>query len=75
MKLIKTYNGLNDNYNKYKNIDNDIYITRNDVYKLSEKLENSIIKNKTKYKIAYLTFDDGPYYNTYKVLDILKKTK
>ena len=75
IKLIKTYNGLNDNYNKYKNINNNINITRNDVYKLSEKLENSIIKNKTKYKIAYLTFDDGPYYNTYKVLDILKKNK
>ena len=38
-----------------------------------KKLEDEIISGKSDKKIAYLTFDDGPYYNTYKVLDILDK--
>ena len=59
----------------YENVDKDINNLKNDVYNLSSKLEKSIINEKTTYKIAYLTFDDGPYYNTHKVLDILKKNK
>ena len=43
------------------------------VIKLASELEKKIQAKETNYKIAYLTFDDGPYYNTYKVLEILKK--
>ena len=37
------------------------------------KLEQKILKKETKAKIAYLTFDDGPYDLTQKYLDVLKK--
>ena len=59
--------------NELKNIDETTQNKRNDVFKLASELEKKIQNKETKHKIAYLTFDDGPYYNTYKVLDILKK--
>lgn len=37
---------------------------KDEVFKLALELENKIIKKETDYKIAYLTFDDGPYYST-----------
>lgn len=64
---------LNKNTNELNNLDNTISITKNDVFKLAKELENKILNNETDYKIAYITFDDGPYYSTDKVLDILKK--
>lgn len=42
-------------------------------YSTIKELEDQIISGKNDKKIAYMTFDDGPYYNTYKVLDILDK--
>ncbi len=42
-----------------------------DYFTQIKNLENAILNGKSSKKIAYLTFDDGPYYNTYKVLDIL----
>ena len=50
-------------------------MTKNEVFNLAKDLENKIINNETKYKIAYITFDDGPYHSTDQVLDILKKYK
>lgn len=55
------------------NIDTNIKKTKEEVFKLAKELENKIINNETNYKIAYITFDDGPYYSTNKVLDILKQ--
>ena len=57
------------------NIDDKIKNTREEIFKLASQLEKKIKNNETKKKIAYLTFDDGPYYNTYKVLKILKQNK
>ena len=64
---------INDKIDELKNVDEKIQDLRKEVFKLASELETKIKKNETKYKIAYLTFDDGPYYNTYKVLDILKQ--
>ena len=60
---------INNNIDELKNIDETTKKEMDNVFKLEKKIKNK----ETKYKIAYLTFDDGPYYNTYKVLDILKK--
>ena len=57
------------------NLDDTISMTKNEVFNLAKDLENKIINNETKYKIAYITFDDGPYHSTDQVLDILKKYK
>lgn len=66
---------INNKIDELNNTDNKIQEMRDEVYKLSSQLEQKIKKNETKYKIAYLTFDDGPYYNTYNVLKILKQNK
>lgn len=68
-------NDINEKINKLNNIDDTQKNKKEEVFKLAAQLEQKIKKKETKYKIAYLTFDDGPYYNTYKVLDILKKYK
>ena len=66
---------VNDKLDELNNIDEKIKTTREEVYKLSGELEKKIKSGESKKKIAYLTFDDGPYYNTYKVLKILKENK
>ena len=66
---------INEKIDELNNIDTKIKSLRDEVYKLSGDLEKKIKNGETKKKIAYLTFDDGPYYNTYKVLKILKENK
>lgn len=57
----------------YNNLDELIDSEKKEYFNAIKKLEDAIISGKSDKKIAYLTFDDGPYYNTYKVLDILDK--
>ena len=64
---------INNKINELENVDETIKSTREEVFKLASKLEEKIKNKETDKKIAYLTFDDGPYYNTYKVLGILKE--
>ena len=64
---------INEQINELENIDETTKKTKEEVFKLASELEHKIQNKETNYKIAYLTFDDGPYYNTYKVLDILKE--
>lgn len=66
---------INQKIENLKNIDTETKNMKDEVFKLASQVEQKIQKKETKYKIAYLTFDDGPYYNTYKVLSILKKNK
>ena len=61
-ELLSIYNNKQSN-NYYKD----------EFFKKVLELENKIIAGESNIKIAYVTFDDGPYYNTYKVLDILDK--
>ena len=55
----------------YENIDESIQNIRKEYYSHIKELEDKILSGESDKKIAYLTFDDGPYYNTYTVLDIL----
>ncbi len=71
----KKIKDINDKIDELNNIDGKIKSTREEVYKLSGELEKKVKSGESKKKIAYLTFDDGPYYNTYKVLKILKQNK
>ena len=64
---------INNKIQELNDIDNSILTTRDNVFELAKQLETKIKNKETSYKIAYITFDDGPYYNTYKVLDTLKK--
>ena len=72
--IIKRKNeDLNDQINNLKNINKITGDTQKEVFELAKKLEKQIQSDNTKYKIAYLTFDDGPYYLTDKYLEVLKK--
>ena len=56
---------------EYKDIDKLITEEKNNYYNNIKKLEDLIISGKSNRKIAYLTFDDGPYYTTYDFLNVL----
>lgn len=64
---------LQNELDEYNNLDKKIEDLKKEYYSSIKDLEDAIISGKSNKKIAYLTFDDGPYYNTYKVLDILDK--
>jgi len=59
--------------NKLNNLKTLTENEKQEVFKLASKLEKEILDGKSNYKIAYLTFDDGPYYLTDKYLDVLDK--
>lgn len=62
---------LDTEINEYKNIDEAIDKTKQEYFASIKSVEDQILAGTSNRKIAYLTFDDGPYFNTYKVLDIL----
>ena len=64
---------IEEDSKKYEDLDKQISEEEKKYYATIKKLEDKILAKESDKKIAYLTFDDGPYYNTYKVLDILDK--
>lgn len=71
--LILTQQQFNDEISIITNIDENISKRKEEVFALASKLEQKIQNKQSEYKIAYLTFDDGPYYLTYKYLEVLKE--
>ena len=71
--LLLSNEELKQEKEKIENIDQSTKELKEEVFKLASTLEQKIKNKETKYKIAYLTFDDGPYYATNKFLDVLKK--
>lgn len=70
-----TYDSINKERTSLENIDEDINKLKEEVYKLTIELEQAILEGRTEYKIAYITFDDGPYYLTHSVIDVLKEKR
>lgn len=64
---------LNKKIESYNDLDGQLISLKQEYYNTIKELEDKILKGESNKKIAYLTFDDGPYYNTYKVLDILDR--
>jgi len=56
----------------YENLDKSINDMYEEYYSNIALLEDKINRGESSVKIAYLTFDDGPYELTYSVLDLLK---
>lgn len=56
----------------YENLDKSISDMYEEYYSNIALLEDKINRGESSVKIAYLTFDDGPYELTYSVLDLLK---
>lgn len=69
----QTNKELTTKLNNLTNITENTNNLKQEVFTLASKLEQKIIKKESKAKIAYLTFDDGPYYLTNKYLEVLKK--
>ena len=63
---------LDEEMSIYKNIDKSISDKYQEYYSNIALLEDKINRGESSVKIAYLTFDDGPYDLTYQVLDLLK---
>lgn len=58
-----------------KNIDTKMIQVKEKVFSLAKDVEEKIQNGNSNYKIAYITFDDGPYHLTDKVLELLKEKK
>ena len=66
-------NTTNEEIAFYKNIDTEINEIKNKYYKTLKEFENKVSNGEVNYKIAYLTFDDGPYYLTHSFLKVLEE--
>ena len=73
INIQKKQTELKEEIEKYSNLDELIKEEKENTFKLASELENKITNKETNYKIAYLTFDDGPYHLTDDVLALLKK--
>ena len=62
-------------YDDLNNIDKKTEELKKEVFELASKVEQKIQNKETNKKIAYITFDDGPYYLTDSVLALLKEKK
>ena len=69
----KELTDLEEKIKSYDNLDEKISDTRKEYYNTIKKLEDAILAGNSDKKIAYLTFDDGPYYNTNKIFEILER--
>jgi len=74
-ETINNHEVLTNKLNDIENIIANTKTIKEEVFLLASQLEQKIQKKESKYKIAYLTFDDGPYYLTHKYLEVLKKYK
>lgn len=66
-------NNIKNEIEELDNIDDNIIKTKVEVFEFAKQLEQKIKNNESDKKIAYLTFDDGPYYSTHSFLDVLNK--
>ena len=66
--------GVQKDLNYYRDLDATIESIKTEYFASIKSLEEDIKSGKSDRKIAYITFDDGPYYNTYRVLDILDES-
>ena len=69
----KELSEIEEKIKSYDNLDEKINESRKEYFNTIKKLEDEILAGTSDKKIAYLTFDDGPYYNTYKIFEILEK--
>lgn len=71
--LNDTFDELNSRYETLRDIDELIRQDREDYFKEIADLEQKIVDGSSDRKIAYLTFDDGPYLLSDSFLDVLEE--
>lgn len=72
-KLVEETEKIKDSLIFLNNIDQEIINSKNNYYKTLKKFEEKVSNGEVNYKIAYLTFDDGPYNLTHSFLKILEE--
>ena len=75
VKTIQDNNELIKQKEELEHLDEKIANMKKEVFTLASQVETKIRKNETSYKIAYITFDDGPYHLTDSIIATLKKYK
>lgn len=73
--ITKDNNKVTKELNEVKNTNEKLIKTKEEVFTLAKDLETKIKNGESNAKIAYITFDDGPYHLTDSVLEILKEKK
>ncbi|MBR5341119.1 MAG: polysaccharide deacetylase family protein [Erysipelotrichaceae bacterium] len=58
---------------EYEDINSNLEKVRSEFFEEASVLENMVLNGKTDKKIAYLTFDDGPYLKSMQFLDVLEE--
>ncbi len=71
--LQKEVSELTEKCQVYEDIDTQIEEVKDQYFSLALELETEILNGEGEKKIAYLTFDDGPYYRSEKFLDVLEE--
>jgi len=74
-KTKESNNELIKQKEELENLDEKIANIKEEVFTLASQVETKIKNKETSYKIAYLTFDDGPYRLTDTIIATLKKYK
>jgi len=69
----KEYSKIKNDIEEMNNLEDKISNEKSEYFKKIKELEDKILNGESDKKIAYLTFDDGPYYLTYDYLDVLDK--
>ena len=71
--LTEDINTIQKKQEDIENIVQNITNLKKEYFSSIKQLEDEILAGKLDKKIAYLTFDDGPYYASYQFLDILDR--
>ena len=64
---------IEEELNIVKNLNEEIENAKAEYYKTLKTFEDKVLNKELDYKIAYLTFDDGPYNLTHKYLEVLEQ--
>lgn len=72
-ELTSSNSDIANKVDEIKNIDQLIFDEKELTFSLASNLEKKIKDGNNKYKIAYITFDDGPYYLTNRLLELLRQ--
>lgn len=72
-ELTEEINTIQKKQEDIENIVQNITNLKKEYFSSIKQLEDEILAGKLDKKIAYLTFDDGPYYASYQFLDILDR--
>ncbi len=67
----QNYDDIHNKLSLANSIDNKTNLIKQEFFKKAKMLEDKILAGTSDKKIAYLTFDDGPYYLTYEFLNVL----